>query len=407
MRILVHDYVGHPFQPQLSRELATRGHEVLHVYCGSFSTPRGTLRKLTDDAPGFDVEAIDLGAEIPKNGFVRRFRMESEYGRRLVEVCRRFRPEVVLSGNTPSIPQWRVVRHCKRQDIRYVYWVQDIYGIAAYRLLKRRIPVVGHVVGQYFMALDRKSARNSDALVVITDDFIPVFQKWGIDREKIHVIHNWAVLEELVQRPRENGWSQQFSLGPGPRFIYTGTLAMKHNPALLLALAKMLDEQGDRELGQGELGQGEMIVVSQGSGVEWLQREAEAAGIRSLRCMGFQPFEVMADVMGSADVLVAVLEPDAGVFSVPSKVLSYLCAGRAVLAAMPGSNLAARLITDHQAGTVVEPDDIEGFTKAAAEMIASPDRCAEFGRGARRYAEENFDIRGITDQFERALGIYE
>ncbi len=30
MRILVHDYSGHPFQAQLSRELARRGHDVVH-----------------------------------------------------------------------------------------------------------------------------------------------------------------------------------------------------------------------------------------------------------------------------------------------------------------------------------------------------------------------------------------
>ena len=45
--------------------------------------------------------------------------------------------------------------------------------------------------------------------------------------------------------------------------------------------------------------------------------------MKSLRFMGFQPFEALPDVLGSADVLVAILEADAGVFSVPSKVLSY------------------------------------------------------------------------------------
>ena len=35
MKIIVHDYAGHPFQVQLSRRLASRGHEVLHLYCAS------------------------------------------------------------------------------------------------------------------------------------------------------------------------------------------------------------------------------------------------------------------------------------------------------------------------------------------------------------------------------------
>ena len=66
--------------------------------------------------------------------------------------------------------------------------------------------------------------------------------------------------------------------------------------------------------------------MSEGPGVEWLAAQAAEQKIKSLRCMGFQPFRALPHVLGSADVLVAILEADAGVFSVPSKVLSYFCA---------------------------------------------------------------------------------
>src|SRR5450631_3453912 len=42
-RILLNDYCGHPFQVELSRELARRGHEVLHVYSADDQTPKGDL----------------------------------------------------------------------------------------------------------------------------------------------------------------------------------------------------------------------------------------------------------------------------------------------------------------------------------------------------------------------------
>ena len=182
-------------------------------------------------------------------------------------------------------------------------------------------------------------------------------------RERIHVIHNWAPLEDMPLRPRENAWSRQQNLGEGARFIYSGTLAMKHNPALLLELARMLDRDSS----------GELLVVSEGAGVEWLAEQAAGEGLRSLRCLGFQPFEVLPDVLGSADVLVAILEPDAGVFSVPSKVLSYFCAGRPVLLAVPRENLAAKIVVESGAGLVVEPSDLAGFCAAAQQLIDSPE----------------------------------
>ncbi len=393
MKIIVHDYVGHPFQVQLSRELAGRGHEVLHLYCSSFVTPRGELERRDDDPPGFQVRGIALSAVIPKTNFVRRFRLEAEYARALTAECERFKPEVILSANTPSIVQHRLAGWCVRHGVRLVSWIQDIYGLAAYRLLSRKLPVIGHFVGRYFIALDKASARRSDAIVVITADFTKVLAQWGINTSRIHVIHNWAPLEDMPVRPRDNAWSRAQNLEEGLRFLYSGTLAMKHNPVLLLELARMLDRDSS----------GELIVVSEGAGVEWLAEQAASDEIGTLRCMGFQPFEALPDVLGSADVLVAILEADAGVFSVPSKVLSYLCAGRPVLLAVPSENLAAKIVDECGAGLTVEPSDMIGFRGAAQRLIDSTELRQKCGEAARRYAETNFDIRRIGDQFEAIL----
>jgi glycosyltransferase involved in cell wall biosynthesis len=393
MRIVVHDYVGHPFQVQLSRELARRGHDVLHLYCGSFVTPRGELVRRLDDPPGFNSQSIALTQTIPKMNFARRLRLEAEYGPKLIAACKQFKPDVVLSANTPSIPQVRLARWCTSQRIRVVSWIQDVYGLAAYRLLSRKLPGLGHLVGRYFLRLDKTSARLSDAIVVITEDFSSLLTKWGVAAQRIHVIHNWAPLADMPLRPRENSWSRQHNLGAGTRFVYSGTLAMKHNPALLLELARMLDQDSS----------GEVVVVSEGGGVDWLAAQAAGEQLRSVRCLGFQPFEVLPDLLASADVLVAILEPDAGVFSVPSKVLSYFCAARPVLLAVPRENLAARIVVGSGAGLVVEPSDMAGFRAAAEQLIQSPELRQQCGLAARRYAETHFDIRRIGDLFESIL----
>jgi colanic acid biosynthesis glycosyl transferase WcaI len=393
MKIVVHDYVGHPFQVQLSRELARRGHDVLHLYCSSFVTPRGELERRTDDPTGFQVRGIELSAIIPKTNFIRRFQLESEYARKLTAESQSFEPEVALSANTPSIVQHRLAGWCERNNARLVSWIQDIYGLAAYRLLSRKLPLVGHLVGRYFIALDKSSACRSDAIVVITDDFIKIFKEWGVDAARIHTVCNWAPLEDMPMQPRDNDWAKAQMFNDGLRFIYSGTLAMKHNPALLLELARMLDRDSS----------GELIVVSEGSGVEWLAEQAANSEIGTLRCMGFQPFDSLPDVLGSADILVAILEADAGVFSVPSKVLSYLCAGRPVLLAVPSENLAAKIVNECGAGLTVEPNDKIGFRGAAQRLIDSPQLRQKCGEAARRYAEAHFDIHRIGDQFEAIL----
>ena len=393
MKIIVHDYAGHPFQVQLSRELASRGHSVLHLYCGATHTPRGELTRRSDDPPGFSVRCISLSQTIPKTNFLRRFRLEAEYGRKLLAECREFGPEVVISANTPSIPENRLARWCHRRSVRRVFWIQDIYGLAAYRLLSRKLPGIGHAVGRCFIGLDKKSARLSSAIIVISADFRDVLIRWGIDPAKIHVIHNWAPLESMPIRPRDNDWSRQHGLGDGVRFVYSGTLSMKTNPAALLELARMLHHDSI----------GELIVVSEGPPVDWLVEQASGESLRSLRRFWFQPFEVLPDVLGSGDVLLAILDAEAGVFAVPSKVLSSFCAARPVLLAVPRENLASKIVAECGAGLVVEPNDVEGFVAAAQRLIDSPQLRAEFGQAARRYAESHFDINKIGDQFEGIL----
>ncbi len=127
-------------------------------------------------------------------------------------------------------------------------------------------------------------------------------------------------------------------------------------------------------------------------------RKAEL-GLDRLRILPYQPKEDLPDVYATADVLVAVLEEDAGVFSVPSKVLTYLCARRPLLLAVPEGNLAARTVTSAGAGVVVAPSDYAGFVAMAEALLLDPHRRQTMGEAARAYAERTFDIDCITDRF--------
>lgn len=83
----------------------------------------------------------------------------------------------------------------------------------------------------------------------------------------------------------------------------------------------------------------------------------------------------------------------------PSKTLSYLCAGRALLVAAPAQNEAARVVQRAGAGLVVSPDDPAEFIAAAERLLANRELCAQLGTNGRRYAEENFSIRKTADRF--------
>ncbi len=393
-RILIHDFAGHPFQVQLSRELALREHEVIHVYCASLqTTPRGALTKTKDDPESLEIKGLNLKSSLEKFSFVTRWRQENEYGRLLAREVKRSRPDVVLSANTPLDAQRRLLAACRKCEGRFVFWVQDLIGIATKRLLSDRVPLLGPVIGEYYERLERRLLRNSDALILITEDFLPVMQAYGIKKMNLEVIENWAPLEEMPSLPQENEWAGAHGLQDKQCLLYSGTLGMKHNPQLLLDLALQFRNDDDVRI----------VVVSEGQGADWLRQRAEEHGLENLLLLDFQPYEELPQVLASADVLLAILEPDAGVFSVPSKVLTYHCAARPMLLAVPSENLAARIVKRNETGICVAPTDSPAFQEAARGLLENEPLRERLAQNARKYAETTFDLVGIADAFEEAL----
>ena len=391
LRVVVHDYVGHPFQVQLSRELARRGMDVLHLHCGSFRTGKGAVDD--DDIDGLRIEAVALSREFARYSPWTRFRQEREYGLKASARVREFRPEVVLSANTPLLAQKRLLSETKRLGSRFVFWQQDILGIGIRRALEQRYGRFGTVIGNRFIGLERSLLVRSDAVAVISDGFLPTLEQLRIPTDKIYVIENWAPIDELPLRPRANEWARRQGLVDKRVVLYSGTLGLKHDPEAIVQLARHLSDQDDVEV----------VVVSEGRGADWLRRRREEERLSNLRLLPFQPYAELPNVLASGDVLLTLLEADAGAFSVPSKVLSYLCAGRALLAAVPSDNLSAEVVRRSGGGVLVEPGDEADLVAGATRLLASRSLREELGRQARRYAEENFDVATIADRFEPIL----
>lgn len=389
MRLFVHDNPGHAFAVQLSRWLAAEGHEVLHCYSRAITSPRGELELRDDDPPGFQVEAIGSARPVPKYALLRRNLQESSYARALAKRMRAFRPDIVISGNGSPVIQAILRRASAAAGARFVYWLQDIYCEALRRALEPRLSPLAKPASGLLAKFEYGVMRRSDAVIAITEDFRPLLTGAGIAEEKIWVIENWAVLSGLSPQPKYNPWSREQGLESRFVFLYSGTLGLKHNPELLSALAAHYRD--DPEVA--------VVVVSEGRGRAWLEQEKARQGLDNLILLDYQPFAALPRVFGAADVVVAILEPFAGVLSVPSKVLSYLCSGRPLLAAIPADNLAARTIARAEAGDVCDPGDTEAFLAAAARLREDAELRQRQATAGRRYAERAFDIDRVGAEF--------
>lgn len=393
MRILIHDYPGHPGQVYLSRELARRGYQILHLYAGYNQTPRGALQKNKNDPNTFNIEPLFLRRPLQKYSFIKRFFQEVEYGRLLAERTLEFQPDVIISGNTPLDAQANIYRISKKLSSKFIFWVQDVIGIATYQLLRRKIPILGSIIGKYYIGMESRLLRNSDEIVLISEDFMPLMDKWKISLEKLHIIPNWGPIDEIPVCSKNNEWSIAQGINEKFCFLYAGTLGMKHNPELIFKLASHFQDNKDVVV----------MVVSSGPGADWLKDKKQEHGLNNLQILDFQPYDMLPNLLASGDVLLANLEYTAGSFSVPGKVLSNLCAQRPQLIAIPEDNLAAKIVSTNKAGIVVPPDKEEEFLASAVELYNNPSLRNQLSSNARKYAEKTFDIASIGDKFESII----
>jgi glycosyltransferase involved in cell wall biosynthesis len=389
MRVIVHDFSGHPFQAELARSLARRGHQVLHAQCTSYTSGKGSFgadgadEADEDENPRF--VAITLDKPFERYRTARRLVDELVYSRAFVKEARAFRPDLVISCNDPLLAKLGFGLWAARRRVPWIFWLQDIYSVAMAREAARRSRA-GRALGAVLKQVERGLLRSSDAVVAITDDFDATLDGWGVAPETRTVIENWAPLDELPPRDRDNPWRKEMGFGDRFLFLYAGTLGMKHNPDVLHALAEA-EPTAD------------VVVVSEGMGAERLQALLKARPLDNLHLLPFQPWEALPDVLGAADVLMVLLEAGAGAFSVPSKILTCLCAGRPILAAVPAANLGARTIRGAEAGLVVAPGEPEQFLAAARQLRTDAGLRGRMGASARSHAEQAFDIEAITDRF--------
>ncbi|MFF8970192.1 glycosyltransferase family 4 protein [Streptomyces sp. NPDC014995] len=390
MRILVHDYSGHPFQAQLSRELARRGHDVVHSTCTAYVSGKGNL---AGDTPGLRFVTIGDGTALRKEAYFHRLRQETLLGLELARQVRREKPDVALLSNLPIPVLVVAAAVLRRLRIPWVLWHQDVTAVALKSFAAADVAKSMGVAAKVFEAGEKWSARRAAAIVVIAGSFVRIHEEWGT-AGKVTVIPNWAPLDEIVPVDRANAWSAEQGLDGVRTVLYSGTLGLKHNPVLLVRLAERLRDRGTPV---------RLVVVNDGPAVPVLREAAAARGVE-LTLLPFQPYERLPEVLGTGDLLVVLLASDAGQFSVPSKTLSYLCAGRPVLGLMPADNLAARLL--RQAGSAVFPPEESSLDEASAwaqEVLSDPARAELLGKESRALAEREFALEDCASRFEDIL----
>jgi len=177
----------------------------------------------------------------------------------------------------------------------------------------------------------------------------------------------------------------------GFRVMFAGNLGEAQDfPTILAAAERLREERHIR-----------WLIVGDGRKREWLKAEIDRRNLRdNVHLLGRHAPGTMPDFFCRADVLLATLRKNpVFALTIPSKIQSYLAAGRPVLAAMDGEG--GRIVEEAGGGVSVPAESPELLAEKvlALSRLTTEERRA-MGRRARRYFEENFAADLLTERLE-------
>ena len=374
MRIVVLDYSGHIPQADLARSLAKRGHNVRHMYCSDYISGRGVVEREATDP--IDLEFIDISIKKDFNRYnpLERLKHELTIAKEFWSKIQEFNPDHTIFSNVPLFAMSRLAKKMKNNNCPYLFWWQDVYSIAIGESF-RKFGILAWPIKKYLISLEKKILRESHSVVAISPNFEPIFRSWKQDLKKFSMYPNWTPINLFPKKqPSSANVNRKIA-------VYAGTLGMKHRPELLLQLA---DDSEFRELG------GVVVVVSEGHGREFLEKRENKR--ENIELEDFLPIPDLAQLFADASALIAVLEPVASTFSVPSKIMSYLSAGKPIVASIDPNNASAKILKESGAGIVISPDaPAIQFCKAVTKVISNSQIAISMSEAAQEYSQKYFD----------------
>lgn len=143
------------------------------------------------------------------------------------------------------------------------------------------------------------------------------------------------------------------------------------------------------------------VIVGDGRALASIRAAVKAAGLdERVSFLGRFPAARMPEFFQIADALLVSLKPEPiFALTIPSKIQSYMAAGRPILAMLDGEG--RRVVDDAGAGLSVAAGDAAGLAAAARRLSASsPDDLRAMGQAGLAYARGQFDRDALVTRLE-------
>ena len=233
-----------------------------------------------------------------------------------------------------------------------------------------------NVVMRYLEWEEMRCYRQAAGIVTVTDSFVEVIRKKGIDGGKFAVVKNGANLD--LFRPREKNKSLLLSLGLEGKFVvgYIGTHGMAHKLEFIIGCAGKVRHPDVHFLFIGDGAEKKSVVAL-----------AERSGCRNVTFLDSVSKDQIAEYLSVTDVALVPLRRTALFTTViPSKIFESASMQKPLLLGVDGE--ARTLMEEYGAGLFFEPEDEADFLQKLEQLRTDAALYRRCQKGGARLAQE-------------------
>ncbi len=239
--------------------------------------------------------------------------------------------------------------------------------------------------------------RKADRIVCICQGFVEKLAARGIAPEKLVLIPLWGDTQQVYPIAGACEFRRANQL-TGQQFLamHTGNMGKKQDLLNVVRAAELSKDVTDLV----------WLLVGQGEERSLIEEAIDQRGLKNLRLMPLQPAEGLAEMYSSADVL--LLNQKAAVVDsvIPSKLLTYMAAGRTVLAAVSVKSETARYVERSRCGLIVAPEDPKALMEVVLSLRADPVLRERLGANGRAYVLQHFTKEKVLQEYDRLFSRY-
>ena len=264
------------------------------------------------------------------------------------------------------------------RKIPFVYCLQDIFpdSLAGTSLAKN-----GGLLWKIGRVIEDFTYKHADKIIVISEDFKKNIMAKGVPEEKIEVVYNWVDENAVVPVAKEdNPLFDKFGISREKfHVVYAGNLGNAQNIDVIIDAANVLKENNDVEF----------LIFGTGGLKDQFVAKVNDLKLDNVKFFPLQPMERVSQVYGLGDVCVVSCKPGLGGAAMPSKMLSIMSAGRAVVASFDKGELTY-ILENHKCGMYAPAGDADAFAGLIKHLAQNREECKTMGDNARKLILQKF-----------------